>query len=93
MNPLIHISITLHFEVMNSEMFGGEGSVGYTSVAHRGISNLDGVNDEFIESQKKITANLLHVSVEDITLISKEAYDFATEGDEDEGDWDDPDDY
>lgn len=31
MNPLCFVTITLHFEIRNSEMYGGNGSVGYSA--------------------------------------------------------------
>lgn len=83
MNPLISVSITLHFEVSNSEMFGGKGSIGYTAVSFDNVTELENVNDNFVFEQIMITAKMLEVTVEDVKLISKLQYDFETE---DEGD-------
>ena len=88
MNPLVSITATLYFEVKNSPMFGGEGSVGYTSAAFSDVQHIENLDDDFITAQKKITCKMLGVSVDDISLISKEAYITATEGPDDEGeDW------
>ena len=64
MNPLCFVTITLHFEIRNSEMYGGNGSVGYSASSFQGVA--------------------------DVTVITKDAYDAATEEPEDDfdnGDW------
>lgn len=87
MNPLIYVTISLHFEVSNSETFGGEGTVGYTATNFGGVSKLEGVDDSFVDKQIEGVANMFRVKKEDVKLISKEDYDLATEDDEDdEGD-------
>lgn len=96
MNPMCFITITLHFEIKNAAIYGGVGSVGYSCVSFKGVDKPENADDAFVEQQRKITANLLGVSAEDVTVITKEAYDAATEEPDDEGDslgWDDPDDY
>lgn len=89
MNPLIYVSISLHFEISNSEMFGGEGSVGYTATTFGGVQNLENVDDSFVDKQIEVVANMLHVSKENVKLISKEQYDFETEDEDDCDDFDD----
>lgn len=87
------MSVSLHFEVTNSEMFGGEGSVGYTMVNFGGVSNFEKLDGSFVDNQLELTANILNVQKEDVKLISKEQYDLETEDDVqteidfDEGDW------
>ena len=90
MNPLCFVTITLHFELRNSEMYGGSGSVGYSAFSFQGVSHPEQADDSFVEAQRRITANLLNVPVEDVTVITKDAYDAATEEPEDDfddGDW------
>lgn len=91
MNPLVSITATLYFEVKNAAIFGGEGSVGYTSAAFSDVQHIENLTEDFISGQKKITAKMLDVSVDDISLISKEDYTTATEGPdgEDGEDWED----
>lgn len=91
MNPFVSISATLYFEIKNAAIFGGEGSIGYTSAAFSDVQHIENLDDDFITAQKKITGKMLGVSVDDISLISKEAYMTATEGPdgEDGEDWED----
>ncbi|MEY8317727.1 hypothetical protein AALB19_10505 [Oscillospiraceae bacterium 50-58] len=89
-NPLVSITATLYFEVKNALIFGGEGSVGYTSAAFADVQNIENLTEDFISGQKKITAKILGVSVDDISLISKDAYEAATN---DPDDPDDPEDW
>ena len=81
MNPLIYITISLHFEISNSEMFGGEGSIGYTATNFGGVQKLESVDESFIDKQMEIVANMLKVTKEEVKLISKEEYDLETEYD------------
>lgn len=84
MNPLVYVSITLHFEVTDSKMFGGKGSVGYTSTNFGGIENpenLKKIDELFIDSQIQSVAKMLEVSPENVKLISKEKYDYETQDD------------
>lgn len=83
MNPLVSITATLYFEVKNAAIFGGEGSVGYTSDAFYDVAHPENLTDEFISNQREVTAKMLSVSADDVTLISKEAYEAATEGPDD----------
>lgn len=95
MNPLIYVTISLHFEVSNSEMFGGKGSIGYTATNFGGVKNLEAVDETFIDEHIGSVAGMLNVTKEEIKLISKEEYDLATEEDserteidfDEDGDW------
>lgn len=68
---LVDITLTCHFEVKDAEVFGGAGSVGYTSVALKhakaadqlvGIINNSVQCEGFLYVQRKNTADLLGVS-------------------------------
>jgi len=72
MNPLIYITISLNFEISNSKMFGGEGSIGYTETNYEGVQNLENLDESFINRQIEIVANMLKVTKEEVKLISKE---------------------
>lgn len=86
-NPLVSINVTLYFEVKNAAIFGGEGSVGYTSAAFGDVQSIENLTEDFISGQKKITAKMLGVSLDDIDLISKDAYEAATNDPDNPEDW------
>lgn len=71
MNPLCFVTITLHFEIRNSEMYGGNGSVGYSASSFQGVAHPEQADDSFVEAQRRITAKLLSVPVEDVTVITR----------------------
>lgn len=83
MNPLVYISVGLHFEVKDAEIYGGVGSIGYTKINLNEIRDINQITDEYVEAQTQATANFLHVPRGAVRLISKEEYDLET-NDEDE---------
>lgn len=76
-NPLINVEIHLYFEVNNSELTGGKGSVGYTTLCFEECSRTDlsDLNNGFIESQIENMAGLCGVDKKYVRAISKEEYD------------------
>jgi hypothetical protein len=84
MNPLINIDLGFYFEIKNSEMFGGEGSIGYTAINLGGVKNIEAVDDEFVDKKIEDISTMLKVSKENVRLISKEEYDENTEECEDD---------
>lgn len=50
MNPLCFVTITLHFEIRNSEMYGGNGSVGYSASSFQGVAHPEQADDSFVEA-------------------------------------------
>lgn len=92
---LIDITLTCHFEVKDAEVFGGAGSVGYTSMALKhakagdqlaGILTNSVQCEGFLYAQRKATADLLDVPVECVRAITYEQYEAETEDDETEED-------
>lgn len=92
---LVDITLTCHFEVKDAEVFGGVGSVGYTSVALKhakapdqlvGIINNSVQCEGFLYAQRKNTADLLGVPVECVRAITYDQYEAATEDGETEDD-------
>lgn len=92
---LVDITLTCHFEVKDAEVFGGAGSVGYTSVALKhakaadqlvGIINNSVQCEGFLYAQRKSTADLLGVPVECVRAITYDQYEAATGDDETEDD-------
>jgi len=77
MTNLVYIEMSFHFEISNSEWFGGKGSVGYTSQKLGGVS-FEKISNLGCESIQKIineTAELMKVDPADVKLISKEQFD------------------
>lgn len=73
-NPLINVKFHLYFEVLNSELWGGKGSVVYTKLCFEECSRTD-LNDDFIERQIENMAALCGVDKKYVRAISKEEYD------------------
>lgn len=85
-----NIKLTLYFEIRDSEIYGGAGSIGYTSL---GIE-LNGINYEkdnllntkkmmemYISDQTKSMAEFTKVPVECVRVISKEEFEDNTDDD------------
>lgn len=83
MNPLISVDIGLYFEVSNSDMFGGQGTVGYSASKFGGVGNLEAIDDSFVQKQIEAVAQMLKVTSENVRLISKEEYDQETADEDD----------
>lgn len=83
MNPLINVDIGLYFEVSDSEMFGGQGTVGYTATKFGGVGNLEAIDDSFVQKQIETVAQMLKVTSENVRLISKDEYDHETADEDD----------
>ena len=75
MNPLVDVTVSLYFKIKNSEMYGGEGSIGYVKVSYYESKTPENVDEEFINTQIEIIMMDLRVGKEDIRLISKEEYE------------------
>ncbi|MGC4018382.1 MAG: hypothetical protein QM793_03565 [Muricomes sp.] len=84
MNPLVHVTASLHFEISDSYMFGGEGTIGYMTINLGGIGDVSKITDDYIDARRQEHADLFQVPVESVKLISKEEYDRETEDDEEE---------
>ena len=89
MNPLISVDVGLYFEISNSDMFGGQGTVGYSATKFESVGNLEALDDSFVQKQIEALARMLKVTSENVRLISKEEYDRETA--DDEYDWYEPD--
>lgn len=92
----IDIQVSLYFEVRNAEIFGGAGSVGYTSVSYghcTGMGEILGNADkeaELIAGAVNTTAKLMEVSPECVKVIPYDEYEAQTEDDDlEEDDYED----
>lgn len=75
-NPLIDIQVNLYFEIRNSSLYGGEGSVGYSSFSIGDFDDFDTskFDDNFVKNIIQSIAGLSNVSSADVRLISKSRY-------------------
>ena len=87
MIELVHAKITLHFEVLDAEIFGGEGSVGYTSTSFDPSAKIliqkgEAGVDSIVATLTAGIVNLLKVTPDKVRLISKAEHDENMEDDE-----------
>lgn len=69
MDKLINVNLGFCFEIKDSEVYGGEGSVGYISIEINGVEKLEAINSEFVDGEIEYISNLLKVSKENVRLI------------------------
>ena len=74
-NPLINVEVHMYFEVRNSDLWGGKGSVGYTELGYSECRSIDELNSEFIERQIEIIADSACVDKKHVRAITKQEYD------------------
>lgn len=79
-NPLIDIQVNLYFEIHNAPLYGGKGSVGYSSLSIGDFDDFDTskFNDNFVNNIIQSIAGLSNVSSTDVKLISKNEYENNT---------------
>ena len=58
-DPLINVEVHMYFEVHNSDLWGGKGSVGYMEVGYCECKNIiiNELNSDFIDRQIEFAAN------------------------------------
>ncbi len=86
-----NIKLEVYFEVKDSEIYGGIGTVGYASegmdgckinYAKESVFNKKELMQEYIENRRKGMAEFCKVSHECVRVISKEEYDSNTDCDD-----------
>lgn len=85
-----NIKLTLYFEIRDSEIYGGLGSIGYSSLSmeletisyeKENLFNKKEIMEMYISDQTKNMAELAKVPVECVRAISKEEYESNTDDD------------
>lgn len=74
-----YFTITCYFKVLDSGMFGGKGSIGYTSASLGFENEMKGNPADAVDDFRKQTAKMLEVKLENVTSISYEEYEENTE--------------
>jgi len=84
------VTLGVYFEIKDADLYGGEGTFGYSNInVDLPISSLlkaDICN--YVEKQRKGMADMCHVDVEKVKVISRKEYEERTE-DEEDFDWED----
>lgn len=77
----ILLSLGVYFEVKDAELYGGEGTIGYTSmimdISVDGLQKADFA--KFVNSQIEGTANFCKVPLENVRVITREEYEENTD--------------
>lgn len=79
LRELVNVSIKMYYEIKHSEMYGGEGSVGYGMIEMEQCKKLENLTDEHLEAMKEDVAKTLEVPVENVRMIAKEEYEANVE--------------
>lgn len=86
----IDIKLTLYFEIRDSQIFGGEGTIGYSEMGVNfsrinyekdNLFNKKELMKSYISEQTKNMAASLDIPAECLRLISKEEYESNTDDD------------
>ena len=81
MEELVYITISLFFEISDSYLYGGMGSVGYAESKIGCYNRTVNVNNKYVDDQILSMAQLADVPAEKVKLITKEKYEENTEED------------
>lgn len=76
-DQLINVEVHMYFEVHNSDLWGGKGSVGYMEIGYCECKNIiiNELNSDFIERQIEFAANSASVDKKYVRAITKQEYD------------------
>lgn len=75
----VNISMKTYYEIKDSTMYGGEGSIGYSMVEMEQCKTLENLTKEHLEAMKEGIAKTLGVPVGKVRMISKEEYEANVE--------------
>jgi len=77
------VTLGVYFEVKDSELYGGEGSIGYANTnVELKVSSLESANiRNYVAEQRKGVAEMCHVDIEKVRIISKTEYEEKTDED------------
>ncbi|MCI8417034.1 MAG: hypothetical protein HFI33_05985 [Lachnospiraceae bacterium] len=76
----ISVTVSVFYEIRDSEMYGGIGSIGYMRTSVDG--NLKMLNNDFeayVSNQKKSVASGMGVPAECVRVITQEEYEMNTD--------------
>ena len=77
----IKVTLTLHFEIFDSAIYGGYGTKGYAKITVD--NNISEISNDYIrqyaESQRRNVARMCEVGPENVKIISRSEYDENTD--------------
>lgn len=77
--PIKYFTIATYFKVLDSEMFGGKGSIGYTSACLGFENQMKGNPQDVVDISRENASQMLKVELENIISISANEYEENTE--------------
>ena len=80
------VTLGMYFEVKDSHLYGGEGSIGYckTNVDLKISSLMTADVCNYVKNLRKEVADMCHVYVEKVRVISRTEYEKTTEEESDD---------
>lgn len=81
LRELVNIGLKMYYEIKDSEMYGGEGTTGYSMIEMEQCKKLENLTEEHLEAMKEDVAKTLGVQVENVRMITKEEYEANVEED------------
>lgn len=76
----ISVTVRVFYEIRDSEMYGGIGSIGYMCTSVDGdLKMLNNDFEEYVLNQKKYVASGMGVSEECVRVITQEEYEINTD--------------
>lgn len=81
LRELVNVGLKMYYEIKDSEMYGGEGTTGYSMIEMEQCKTLENLTEEHLEAVKEDIAKTLGVQVENVRMITKEEYEANVEED------------
>lgn len=83
------VTVVVYFEIRDSRMFGGQGTIGYSNCSVDVRVNAVKYEwlEKFIHLQKEIIADLCEIPLEKIKVISRNEYEENTDDEYEQNNW------
>lgn len=82
LRELVNVTVKFYYEIRDSEIYGGIGSVGYAMNELEECQNIEAMTEEFLQETCNDMAAILHVAPEKVRMISRQEYEAKVEEDE-----------
>ena len=81
LRELVNVGLKMYYEIKDSEMYGGEDTIGYSMIEMEQCKKLENMTEEHLEAMKEDVAKTLGVPVDKVRMITKEEYEANVEED------------